>query len=58
VNLPHDDHKFRAKIRKHAVNDVLTGRLSIVGAALVWDVRRDDLQRWVDEARANRQDES
>ena len=46
--LPAD---LQRRIREQAVKDALEGRLSIVGAALAWDVRRDDLERWVDDAK-------
>jgi hypothetical protein len=49
---------LQQRIREHAVKDVLEDRLSVIGAAVVWDVKAADLERWVDEAKNNPADKS
>ena len=39
------------RIREFAVQDVLVRGMSIIGAAMVWDVQPEDLEHWVDQAR-------
>jgi hypothetical protein len=50
ANRPQGDPS--AEIRKHAVSEVLEG-MSIIGAAVVWGVQVADLERWLDDARAD-----
>ena len=45
-----DDH--RRKVREYAVSDVLDG-MSLIGAAVLWNVQLAELTRLVDDARDN-----
>ena len=46
---PRRDH--RARVREHAVRDVVQLGMSVISAATLWGVQADILQGWVDAAR-------
>lgn len=50
-----DDH--RRKVREYAVSDVLDG-MSLIGAAVLWNVQLSELKQLVDDARVNGRGES
>lgn len=45
-----DDH--RREVCEPAVSDVLDG-MSVIGAAVLWNVQLADLEQWVADARVN-----
>jgi hypothetical protein len=45
------------RAREHAVRDVIDGRMSVIGAAALWELKAADLERWVDKARGDGQNQ-
>jgi hypothetical protein len=46
------------RVREHAVRDVIERGMSVVSAAALWGLKAADLQRWVDTARGDEQNDS
>ena len=42
--------RHRRQVREHAVRDVLDDGMPVIGAAALWGVQADELQRLVDDA--------